>query len=234
MRDNETVYIGWIDPGLVDGAFATSLLELWQHRPHRLGGFIRIEGGLISRQRNEVVQRFLESESEWLLMIDSDEQLSVAAFDLLIDTAHAAKRPVIGGLYFGTWPNPGGLYPQPIPHLYRQARDGVSVKPVIDYPQNSVIEIDAVGTGCLLVHRSVLEAIRSTADEHEGELWCWFRDLPLKGMWLGEDLYFCRRIRALGFKIHAHTGAVLPHRRKHWLDDRPHEAARQLREGSRP
>lgn len=201
------------------------MIELVQARGSRIEGVLRVEGGLLSRQRNEIVKHFLdETSTEWLLMIDSDEQMPVAAFDKLVASAHAVERPVVAGLYFGTWP--GNLIPQPVPHLYRAADDGVSVVPVSDYPRDQLIEIDAAGTGCILVHRSVLDAIREQATEHEGRDWCWFRDLPLAGLWLGEDLYFCRRIRALGFKIHAHTGAVLQHRRRYWLDQRMFEAMR--------
>jgi len=91
--------------------------------------------------------------------------------------------------------------------------------------------VDAAGTGAILIHRRVLAAIRDASDGHEGRDWCWFRDLPVGGRWLGEDLYFCRRIRALGFPIVAHTGAILSHRRRYWLDERQFEAVRTLSEG---
>jgi hypothetical protein len=225
MKSKDRVTVAWIDPGKVEGAFTASMIDLFHARSHRIDGYIRIEGGLISRQRNEVVKTFLAGTAEWLLMLDSDEQVTPVAFDKLIETAHADDRPIVAGLYFGTWPR-GGMIPTPVPHLYRRADDGVSVIPVLDYPRDRVIEVDAAGTGCMLVHRAVLEAFRGSADEHEGTDWCWFRDLPLRGMWLGEDLYFCRRAQALGFKIHAHTGAVLNHRRRYWLDDAQFEALR--------
>jgi len=230
MKVADRVTFSWIDPGLVEGLFATSMVELFRARPARLAGFLRVEGGLISRLRNDVVRTFLDHQpAEWLLMVDSDEQLSVEAFDKLIATAHATERPVVAGLYFGTLPNPDGLLPTPVPHLYRRFEDGLMMEALWDYPPDSVIEVDGAGTGCLLVHRSVLEKIRETADPNEGTDWCWFRDGPLQGAWLGEDLYFCRRIRSLGFPIHAHTGAILPHRRKYWLDERQHEAGREFR-----
>ncbi len=240
MRVADKVQIAWIDPGQVDGAFTTSLIELVQARSARIDGIIRIEGGLLSRQRNEVVKTFLDhTEAAWLLMIDSDEQLHVPAFDKLINAAHDQKRPVVAGLYFGTWPQ-GGMIPTPVPHVYLRTDDGVSVAPILDYPEDTIIAVDAAGTGCLLIHRSVLEQIREQADPHEGDDWCWFRDLPMNGMWLGEDLYFCRRIQALGTPIHAHTGAVLPHRRRYWLDDaqfralREREAAMRRAQNTRP
>ena len=225
MKSRDRVVISWPDPGQVEGAFCTSMIELVRSRGSRIDGVLRVEGGLLSRQRNEIVKHFLdEMTAEWLLMVDSDEQITPQAFDKLLSAAHADERPVVAGLYFGTWP--GNLLPQPVPHLYRRADDGVSVVPVMDYPRDQIIAIDAACTGCILVHRRVLEAIREQADPHEGRDWCWFRDLPVNGLWLGEDLYFCRRVRALGFPIVAHTGAILQHRRRYWLDERQHEALR--------
>ena len=230
MKSADRVTVAWIDPGQVEGAFAASLIELFRARADRLVAFLRVEGGLLSRQRNEVVKGFLDKGSaQWLLMVDSDEILSVEAFDKLVAAAHEVDRPVVAGLYFGTVPNPEGLLATPVPHFYRRADDGVMVTPVVDYPHDRLVEIDAAGTGCLLVHRSVLEKIRDHADPSEGDAWCWFRDLPLDGNWLGEDLYFCRRVRALGFPIWGHTGAILPHRRRYWLDELQHEAARMVR-----
>ena len=225
MKPSEKVTISWPDPSQVFGAFCTSLVELALSRPKRIDGVLRVEGGLLSRQRNEIVQLFLDrTKTDWLMMIDSDEQLSVKAFDKMVSAADATYRPVISGLYFGTWP--GGLLPQPVPHIYRRADDGISMLPVTDYPRDRLIEVDAGGTGALLVHRRVLEAIRDKSEDHEGRDWCWFRDLPVGGLWLGEDFYFCRRIRSLGFPIWAHTGAILQHSRRYWLDERQFEAMR--------
>jgi GT2 family glycosyltransferase len=165
-------------------------------------------------------------------MVDSDEAFTPETIDKLVSVAHEEHRPVVAGLYFGTVPNPNGLMPSPIPHLYERHEDGISVVPITEYPVDSVIRVDGAGTGALLVHRSVLEKIREAADPSEGDSWCWFRDLPVNGMWLGEDLFFCRRITALGIPIHAHTGAVFSHRRKYWLDDRQHRAVREFQEAN--
>ncbi len=66
-------------------------------RSNKLGPFVRIKGsGLLSKQRNRVVKHFLDStDSDWLLMIDSDEQLDVLTFDKLCETAHDKERPVV-------------------------------------------------------------------------------------------------------------------------------------------
>lgn len=222
MRSRDTVVIGWLDPGLVDGMFALSIASIYAERLPRIGGLLRVEaGGLLSRGRNELVARFLETtDSAWLLMLDSDEQLSLKGFDKLIASVHDTERPVMAGLYFGAWH--GDLYPQACPLIFRAEPGTTRFFPIVDYPADQVIEVDSAGTGCLMVHRSVLERFQEDASPHQGKTWCWFQDMPVNGDWFSEDHFFCARTRELGYRIHANTGVVLPHRKRFWLDDRHH------------
>jgi GT2 family glycosyltransferase len=221
MKSAHKVSIGSCDPGTVNGGFAFSLIQVAQSRSSRLGPFVRIKGsGLLSKQRNRLVKQFLETKSDWLLMMDSDEQLSVEAFDKLIEAAHDTERPVVAGLVFASFET-GYPYPQPVPTIFEDAPEGFL--PLNKYDKDSVFQVDAAGTGCLLIHRSVFEAIQADADPHQGKDWCWFWDGPINGEWIGEDLQFCRRVRSLGFPIYVHTGAILPHSKSYWLDDRQHD-----------
>jgi hypothetical protein len=223
MKTAHKVSIGSCDPGTVNGAFAYRLIQLAQARSSRLGPFVRVKGsGLLSKQRNRVVKQFLDgTKSDWLLLIDSDEQLTLEAFDKLLETAHDKERPVVAGLVFAGFGIEGAPYPKPVPAIFQDAPEGFL--PLYKYDKNSVFEIDAAGTGCLLIHRSVLEKMRETADKNQGTDWCWFWDGPVDGNWIGEDLLFCRRIRALGFPIYVNTGAILPHQKSYWLEERHHE-----------
>lgn len=223
MKSAHKVSIGSCDPGTVNGAFAYRLIQLAQARSARLGPFVRVKGsGLLSKQRNRVVKQFLDgTKSDWLLLIDSDEQLTLEAFDKLLETAHDKERPVVAGLVFAGFGVEGAPYPKPVPAIFQDAPEGFL--PLYKYDKNSVFEIDAAGTGCLLIHRSVLEKMRETADKNQGTDWCWFWDGPVDGNWIGEDLLFCRRIRALGFPIYVNTGAILPHQKSYWLDERHHQ-----------
>ena len=108
-----------------------------------------------------------------------------------------------------------------MPTIFEDAPEGFL--PLNKYDKDSVFQVDAAGTGCLLIHRSVFEAIQADADPHQGKDWCWFWDGPINGEWIGEDLQFCRRVRSLGFPIYVHTGAILPHSKSYWLDDRQHD-----------
>lgn len=154
-------------------------------------------------------------------MIDSDELLSVANFDLLCSVAHEKERPIVAGLVFAAFGKPTDIHQKPVPTIFYDGPEGfVSLDA---YPKNSIFEVDAAGTGCLLIHRSVLIKMRESADENMGDKWCWFWDGPINGEWVGEDLLFCRRVRALGFPITVHTGVVLPHYKGEWLDERHHD-----------
>lgn len=223
MKTAHKVSFGSCDNGTVNGAFAYQLIQIALSRSSVLGPFVRVKGsGLLSRQRNNMVRQFLdETKSDWLLMIDSDELLSVANFDRLISTAHDKERPVVAGLVFASFGSPADLYPSPVPSIFQDAPEGFL--PLNKYPKNTLLQVDAAGTGCLMVHRSVLERMRETADDHQGPNWAWFCDGPINGQWIGEDLLFSRRIRSLGFPIFVDTGVVLPHQKNFWMDERHHD-----------
>ena len=219
MKHQDRVALSWCDPGTVDGAFATSLMGLAAKRAGRLAETIRIvSGGLLSRTRNQQVSTFLDSsEAAWLLMLDSDHIIDVATFDLLVDAANAGTHPVIAGLYFGAW-DIGEAYPAPLPVAHNYI-DG-SFVPITDIEPRGLHRVDGAGTGCLLIHRGVLQAMRDDAQPGY-EDWCWFADGPIgDGRWLSEDLTFCKRLGERGVPIHVHTGAVLPHHKQHWESDR--------------
>jgi hypothetical protein len=221
MKSAHKVSIGTCDPGTVNGEFAFSLIQIALSRSSRLGTFVRVRGsGLLSKQRNRVVKQFLETKSDWLLMIDSDEVLTVEAFDKLLETAHEKDRPIVAGLVFASFDR-GEPYPMPLPTIFLDAPEGFL--PLHKYDKDSIFQVDAAGTGCLLVHRSVFETMRENADEHQGADWCWFWDGPINGDWIGEDLQFCRRVRSLGFPIYVNTGAILPHSKSYLLSDRQHD-----------
>jgi hypothetical protein len=227
MHRTHKVALAWIDPGVVDGMFCISMMEIFAKRYPRMGQVIRVEaGGLLSRARNEIVAGFLDGDADWLFMIDSDEAISLEDFDKLCDTAHEKARPFVAGVYFGAAAGPD-IYPEPVPLIFRDA-DGNRYNAITDYPPNSVIPITAAGTGCLLVHRSVFEAIRERATPHQGPRYCWFLDLPVAQQWFGEDMYFCRQVDDLGFPMVAHTGVQLLHRKRYWLGEKHFERFRFL------
>lgn len=205
------VAVAWLDPGEVTSDFAISLLELYRLRNQRMGDRITVRsGGAICRGRNQAIAQFLDNcRHEWLLLVDADMSFEPSAFDVVCDAAHPDKAPVVGGLCFA---QEGQLGPFAglMPTLFLDSNNGGGYTPLWDYPQNRLVEVDATGAAFLLIHRKVLEKVRT--DVGLGR-WSWFAESPNLNVdnWVSEDVTFCERIKASGFPIHVHTGSRIGH-----------------------
>jgi len=140
--------------------------------------------------RNEIVEDFLESRCEWLLFLDSD---MAPRTDLLEMTKH--KLPLVSGL---TTIMPSKY---PIPLLFSKSKNKSSEKYTLITPnemknrmKDSLIEVDVVGAGCLLINRKVFLKVKKPYFE-------FIKDKDGK-MFLGEDFNFCEKAKKLGFKIY--------------------------------
>lgn len=210
------VTLGWIDNGMVHHAFAVWLLRFWAHdAAHR--GYVAAGagGGLQSRSpvrynladgRNQLIEAFLAGRGEWLWMVDADESWPLDALYQLADAADPEARPIMAGAYLyqsaadrSVWPSFG--WPEQAPweggERYPRTVDAMAAR--------RPVEVAWAGGGCLLIHRTVLEAL---AARNPGP-WPWFGYDPnphKPGVMLTEDMTFCARARGAGFPIFAHTG----------------------------
>lgn len=121
--------------------------------------------GHLHAGRNEVARAFLDkSEAEWLFFIDSDMGFAPDTVDRLVASADPETRPVVGGLAFAqksAGPGPiGARRFRANPTLYRAAEvdNRIGFVPMFDYPPDQLVEVQATGAACLLIHRTVLEA----------------------------------------------------------------------------
>ena len=226
MKSHHKVAIGVPNDGTIDTQLMNDVLNIATHRRDQFGGFVSVYGtGLLARSRNLLVNTFLtETTADWLLMMDSDESISIEAFDKLCAAAHDKERPVISALVFAVFSD-GFEDAVVVPTIYRTDEHGEH-HAIIDYPKDTLIKVGATGTGALLIHRSVFVKFQQNATENQGTEWCWFVDGPIKFngavRWFGEDLLFCRRLAILGIPLHAHTGAILFHHKKSWLGPKQH------------
>uniref|UniRef100_A0A6M3KZC8 Putative glycosyltransferase n=1 Tax=viral metagenome TaxID=1070528 RepID=A0A6M3KZC8_9ZZZZ len=165
--------------------------------------------------RNQMVNQL---EREWLFMFDADEIIPPQALVRLLSW----NLPIVSGVVFLS------NIDRPAPAIYKyehrkQGRHYYSSKmtEVEDYlnkhkdeqgkelgvvlpaTRDELIECDAVGTGCLLIHRSVFEAIRPP-----------YFVLNSGGRVSGEDFSFCRKAKRAGFKIYADPGVLCGHKPK--------------------
>lgn len=222
MKSSHRVCIGMVNNGTIDALLAMDLIHIAREKNGHFDHMVQVGNvGLTTRSRNVVVKTFLETtDSDWLLMIDSDERLSLDAWHKLIDAAHDKDRPIVSGLVFAAFFDSEDSL-RPVPTIYRMDPER-GLEAIDDYPIDELIEVDAVGTGCLLIHRSVLLDMQKQATPNQGANWAWFVEGAIDGTYFGEDLLFSKRLKSMHYKIFAHTGAILPHHKQFWLDERHH------------
>lgn len=221
-----TATLAFLHPGTQSSCFVRSKTDLLLHDLQHSGrlmshpfGELGLEAhaARIHEARNEAVTAFLDrSEAEWLWFVDADMGFAPDTLDRLVASADRYSRPVLGGLCFAKKSDGSGPFHarrfRIIPTLYRmyETDDSVGFVPMFDYPRDQVVEVDVTGAACILVHRSVMESMRDEVGDR------WFTPISVpkgkKGYTeFSEDMSFCVRVKALGHKLHVHTGIQTTH-----------------------
>lgn len=165
------------------------------------GGFLPIAGMPYDHARNVGCQQVLDHGADWIFYLDSDV---IPPRDAVLRLM-SRRQPIISGVYARRSP------PVSLPVMMRNGQW------VTDYTPNSIIEVDVVGAGCLLIHRSVLERFRENPlGRDRGKPWFDWRvdmgGLLPPGEAMSEDFTFCLHARrAFGYQILVDTSVVCKH-----------------------
>lgn len=153
---------------------------LGQRRPFDADLMV-VQVGFIDEARNALVREMLAHPSGYthLFFLDSDILLPPDALVRLL----AGNLPIVSGLYRGRRPPH-----RPVAYV-RAPRGGYVPIPVRGGARRRV---DAVGAGCLLIRREVLESVAEP----------WFATRYRRQTFVSEDFTFCEKARAKGFEIH--------------------------------
>lgn len=214
MREvtGEGVQIGMPVVGDLPDEGFYSLLSLVKPKGTKLNKVTNLP---VDAARNEMVRQL---ERDWLFMIDADETIHPQALMRLLSW----NLPIVSGIVFLSHID------RPAPAIYQyehrsQGRHYYSSKisameeyllrhkdehdkaleAILPATIEDLIECDAVGCGCLLVHRSVFEAIKPP-----------YFVLNSGGRASGEDFSFCRKAKRAGFRIYADPGVLCGHKPK--------------------
>jgi hypothetical protein len=210
-----TILIAQADGGHVDGYFAHTLAGAEQRAAGRVIGRIREVGGpMIADHRNHLVARFLTTDTEWMWMVDTDMVFQPDTLTRLLDVAHWKDKPIVGALTFGANRLGTVIYPT----LYWWQEDGIARGDHLPLRDLDVIEVDATGAACLLIHRSVLEKLVSEYPPPKGPFEFTWRDTDQGPGRIGEDITFCLRAKLAGFPIHVDCTNVVGHMKPVMLD----------------
>lgn len=112
-------------------------------------------GFLVADGQNVIVREFLNSDCLWLFLVEQDNILPPDAFIRLNDYIKSEKIPIVSGLYFTK-----SVPAEPI--LYR----GRSNSYYDDWVFGDKVWVDGVPTGCLLIHRRIIEVLWSESQEY--------------------------------------------------------------------
>jgi hypothetical protein len=142
--------------------------------------------------RNKLVQRALDSGCEWIFFVDDDQGFPQ---DILLRLL-AHEKPIVSGLYLNR--------NQPFfPIAFSHRNDDGTYTPIdlLSLPGEGLLQVQAVGAGCLLIRREVLEAIGDN----------WFQHGRVDDWDASEDIIFCEQARAAGYEVFVDLGMPVGH-----------------------
>jgi GT2 family glycosyltransferase len=144
--------------------------------------------------RENLVPQALDDGVSHLVMTDTDQVYPPDTLVKLCAHARQGKR-IVGGVVHRRYPPFDALLQRGTPHAYTAVPDAEKYS-------GDLVEIDATGTGCIMIDTSVFIDMPRP----------WF-DLPQDGelAGFGEDIAFCARARAAGITIWADTSIEIDH-----------------------
>lgn len=175
--------------------------------------------------RNTAVAHFLDkTPHEWLFWVDTDMGFEPGSLRRLLAAADPEKRPVVGGLCFAMQATAAdgfsGFVVRPRPTLFGlvQTPAGPVYANMSRYRIDRMNRVAGTGSAFILIHRSILEAIRAKHGD------AWYTPVAVPGMKpISEDLSFCWRVADLMKPIFVHTGVKATHHKEVWVGDQHYE-----------
>jgi len=144
----------------------------------------------VSANRNGIVHEFLQTDCDFLLMIDSDTTPTKNPLDLV-----KYDKDIVSGAT-PTWKDGGYAWA-----VGKRFKDG-SYNQYKQDERTGLRLVDGVGASCLMIKRKVLETVK----------------IPFMEKWneigeraLGEDLHFCEKAQEAGFEVWCDWGTMCNH-----------------------
>lgn len=203
--------------GQCTGVFARSVAELVAaclYRSVRLELNFRANDSLIPRARNHLCDEFLQSGATHLLFIDADIGFRPNDVMMMLELmSRNGPYAVVAAPYPNksiNWVNVKLAVERGVPatELDRYIADFVVSGGVITPGKPS--EVEAAGTGYMMIHRHTLERFAEAYPEYsyrpfagqDRRIHQFFQaEINLDGHYMSEDWWFCHKVRELGMKV---------------------------------
>jgi hypothetical protein len=114
-------------------------------------------GFLVDDAQNLIATQAYEQNFKWLLLLEDDVVPPLDLFLKLQPYVEEEKYPIVSGLY-----HLKGFNPRREPLIYRGRGNGA----FRDFEPGDKVMVDGVPTGCLLIHRKILEVLAETAETY--------------------------------------------------------------------
>lgn len=183
--------------GSLHPELANYLIEMGQKYGNELKVIFRSQSP-VSVNRNALVEEFLKTEAEWLLFLDDD---MIPRSDLIEMSNRGV--PIIQAVTCIMQNN----IPQPLIMRRTEDKSTVLFKQIelsdLDNLENGLIEVDGVGTGCLLINRNVFNVLKKPYFEFQTD-----ENGLLK---LSEDFYFSQKCKENNFSLYVDSKSHCGH-----------------------
>lgn len=193
----------------LDLCFVRSLVEMKKQGSVQ-HGFISCS--LVYKARNDLAEAALNEGADFVLWLDSDMTFPDTLMEDLLKDMEG--RDIVCGLFHMR-------QPPYKPALYKKLRKGMTPdenesEDYLDHPAEEIFEVEGCGFACVMTRATVLKEIR----DRYHELFA-----PMPGY--GEDLSFCIRARAMGYRIWCDPRLEIGHRADTIVTSKTFEAYRK-------
>jgi len=131
--------------------------------------------------RNDCVKTFLKSNASYLFFVDSDAVPPVNAIDALL--SHGFDKKIVSSLCYELKTDSDGIHKK-VPMALQASKKKGEYRIIEESKLNGLITVDATGTICVMIHKSIFRKIKPP----------WFYNLA-------EDFYFYENVKKAGFSV---------------------------------
>jgi hypothetical protein len=192
MRGTKDMKVAIGIPGSEEARWSAFYQALWRVRGVTRDNVIATtDGDNVAANRNKIGLSAMAAGYDAVWYVDNDQICSTDTLKRLL----SHDKDIVSGLYLRRRP--------PLTPVCFDQEDEVGyVSPRLLNPgDRGLVEVKAVGAGCLLVKRAVFEAVK----------WPWWRLGQIHPQEFSEDLYFCREARKAGFSIWCDLDCLVGH-----------------------
>jgi len=186
---------------IVTTQWAIEFAGMWKPQGVYLQGW---SGMPIDVARNVFVKNARQIKAKYILYMDSDV---IPARNDWIKLLMDAQEPIISGLYYSKKGYPGIWLKNKEDPPDKQTYSPITIA----RRGSSIIEVDAIGAGALLIEMRVFDIIDKVLGPQPYFVWQWPDPENIMPGQKSEDFYFCDLAQRAGFSILCHTGVELFH-----------------------